>query len=119
MDNYDAWKTDAPDPGTGGTPTQIKTIFLRGYEYFARHNEGAAYLEANRGAFPLWCAEIEQDEEWFCLHHNKPLVYDRTWLAMTGGCDDCEPRDADGEDFRGGESAAYEREQQAEALRLK
>lgn len=31
--------------------------------------------------------------------------------------DNREPRDADGEDFRGGEAAAYERESQAEIQR--
>lgn len=40
-------------------------------------------------------------------------------------CPDChwverdEPREADGEAFRGGEAAAYEREQQTEAQKLK
>lgn len=46
--------------------------------------------------------------------------------AETCGCKDCrdwrenrEPDDADGEAFRGGEAAAYEREQQVAAQRLK
>lgn len=30
-----------------------------------------------------------------------------------GGCEDCEPPEPDGEAFRGGEAAAYERDQQA------
>jgi hypothetical protein len=54
------------------------------------------------------------DPNVFCLKHGQPLA-----TKGASYCEDCEPPDADGEAFRGGEAAAYEREQQAEAWRLK
>ena len=41
----------------------------------------------------------------------------RTRTSLCRDCDNYEPGDADGEDFRGGEAAAFEREQMAHIQR--
>lgn len=52
------------------------------------------------------------DPDVFCLVHGKPLL-DGEYGHKASNCGDCEPGDADGEAFRGGEAAAHAREQQA------
>lgn len=54
------------------------------------------------------------DPDVFCLKHGKPLA-----TKCASYCEDCEPPEPDGEDFRGGEAAGYGAEQQAAAQRLK
>ena len=52
------------------------------------------------------------DPDVFCLTHGKELPMG-PYGTRYGGCDDCEPPEPDGEAFRGGEAAAYAREQMA------
>lgn len=58
------------------------------------------------------------DPDVFCLRHGKPLL-DGMYGHKASNCEDCEPPEPDGEAFRGGEAAAYEREQMAKWQRLK
>jgi hypothetical protein len=52
------------------------------------------------------------DPDLFCLKHGTELPMGPYGIRY-GGCEDCEPPEPDGEAFRGGEAAAYEREQMA------
>lgn len=119
-DSYDAWKSNAPDPGSGGMKTPAQ-LLRRNYAFAARQNDGTAFLDQHRHLPELAdaIANIEADPDWFCQRHGQPRIYDPYWSAMSGGCSECEPSDADGESFRGGESAAYDRDQMADARRLK
>lgn len=56
------------------------------------------------------------DPDLWCLKHGKELPMGPYGIRY-GGCDDCEPPEPDGEAFRGGEAAAYEREQMAHIQR--
>lgn len=56
-------------------------------------------------------------DETHCPRHGKPLIVE--YEIVTAYCEDCEPGDADGEDFRGNEAAGYQAEQQAAAWGLK
>lgn len=56
------------------------------------------------------------DPDVFCLRHGKPLL-DGMYGYKASNCEDCEGPEPDGECFRGGESAAYEREQMAHIQR--
>lgn len=56
------------------------------------------------------------DPDLFCLTHGKALPMGPYGIRYSG-CEDCEPPEPDGEDFRGGEAAAYESEQQARLQR--
>ena len=58
------------------------------------------------------------DPDLYCLTHGKERPMG-PYGTRYSGCENCEPGDADGEAFRGGEAAAYEREQMADAQRLK
>lgn len=58
------------------------------------------------------------DPELFCLRHGKELPMG-PYGVRYGGCEDCEPPESDGDAFRGGEAAAYERDQMAAWQRLK
>jgi hypothetical protein len=59
------------------------------------------------------CAlDLEQAKQ--CQRHGKPVLSE-----YSSHCEDCEPSDLDGEAFRGGEAAAWEREQMAAWQRLK
>ena len=62
--------------------------------------------------------EEDLDPDIYCLKHGKELPIGEYGVRY-GGCEDCEPPEPDGEDFRGGEAAAYEREQMAKWQRLK
>lgn len=50
------------------------------------------------------------DPDMFCLKHGKELPMGPYGMRYDG-CEDCEPPEPDGECFRGGEAAAYERDQ--------
>lgn len=56
------------------------------------------------------------DGDVFCHRHGKVKPMSEYGIRY-GGCEDCEPPEPDGEAFRGGEAAAYERERQAEIQR--
>lgn len=58
------------------------------------------------------------DPDVFCLKHGKERPMSEYGIRY-GGCEDCEPGEPDGEAFRGGEAAAYQREQMAAYQRLK
>lgn len=63
------------------------------------------------------CVEGEHCE-CHCDRCGQPLEPDPIYGTHYGGCGDCfGGACGDGEAFRGGEAAAYEREQQAEILR--
>ncbi|MPZ20109.1 MAG: hypothetical protein GEV06_19660 [Luteitalea sp.] len=59
------------------------------------------------------------DPKCYCLRHGKELPMSEYGVRY-GGCEECSPPEPDGEAFRGGEAAAYERDQQmVKASRLK
>jgi hypothetical protein len=62
------------------------------------------------------CDDLDPDV--YCLRHGKEKPMS-DYGVRYGGCEDCEPGDPDGEAFRGGEAAAYEREQMAGYQRQK
>lgn len=73
--------------------------------------DGATVRQDREGRMPEFDLE-DLDPDLFCLTHGKPLPMG-PYGVRYGGCDDCEPAEPDGEDFRGGEAAACERESQA------
>lgn len=118
--SYDAYKTTPPADADGGGKSPL-ALFRRNYDYFARQNKGAEYLDVHRAIAPFFeaIAEIESDPDRFCQQHGRPLVYDNYWRAFASGCSECEPGDSDGEAFRGSEAGAFDREQMVAARRLK
>lgn len=58
------------------------------------------------------------DPDMFCLTHGKEKPMGEYGIRYSG-CPDCEPPETDGEAFRGGEAAAYLRDQMIAAQRLK
>ena len=69
-------------------------------------------MDKNEYAYPPDYSDLDPDV--FCTKHGKPLA-----TKYASWCEDCEPPDDDGEAFRGGEAAAFEREQMAHIQRLK
>src|SRR4051812_7107465 len=66
-DNYDNWKTRAPDPGTGnghGRRT-IDRAFWQGYEHARRHHDVPSFLAIYR-AMPSFAPLVRQVERLKC-----------------------------------------------------
>lgn len=83
--SFDNWKTNAPDPGSGGSPVTSEQLFWKTYEKARLLRSVPAFLDAHRerGPFTPLVWEVETRLQCEC----------GMWLPRSAGerglCDEC------------------------------